>query len=517
MRVVVRSVGVVLLVIFATVLLALMTTMTTVFTLAANTYIVKGTQFGFPVCVPYCGANSTDQQLIDLATPFVPGGIGTPTVVKYPASFWPISVGYFLAPTYNQAVAQGVTALPSPGGSPDSIQSGSVIFGYSQGAAVGSMYKRAFNQYWATHPGTPPAVTFVFVGNVLRPNGGAMTRFPFEIPILDAGGLPPSPTQTAGAAPGQITTYDIARQYDGAADFPTNPLNPFATANALAGLVFLHPTYGSVNMSQAVLQGTYGDTAYYLIPTYPLPLLIPVQMIPVVGPALADTLDPALRVLVEAGYNRTINPGVPTPANFLYFPNPVALTTNLLIAIPTGLDNGIGDVAGASVRPFGTQRPLASNGYVVGGPSLTLANQTNPNPSPTPLGGWWLSPAANPSPPLGATLAPQAPLPVVDTTPPTNLPATSVTTTPKPLAPVAALGPRLNIIRGPIGGSPTAPGVNGIASTINGVVTQATTAITGAASAAVAAVAGVAAAAAGGAPGGASTSSSNSATSSSTP
>jgi hypothetical protein len=513
MRVVVRSVGVVLLVIFATVLLALMTTMTTVFTLAANTYIVKGTQFGLPFCVPYCGANSTNQQLIDLATPFVPGGIGTPTVVIYPASFWPFSVGYFLAPTYNQAVAQGVTALPSPGGSPDSIQSGSVIFGYSQGAAVGSMYKRAFNQYWATHPGTPPAVTFVFVGNVLRPNGGAMTRFPVEIPILDAGGLPPSPTQTAGAAPGQITTYDIARQYDGAADFPTNPLNPFATANAMAGLVFLHPTYGSVNMSQAVLQGTYGDTAYYLIPTYPLPLLIPVQMIPVVGPVLADTLDPALRVLVEAGYNRTINPGVPTPANFLYFPNPVALTTNLLIAIPTGLDNGIGDLAGASVRPFGTQRPLAANGYVVGGPSLTLANQTNPNPSPTPLGGWF-SPAANPSPSPDAALAPQAPpAPVVDTTPPTNLPATSVITTPNPLAPVAALGPRLNIIRGPIGGSPTAPGVNGIASTVNGVVKQATTAITGATSAAIAAVAGVGAAAAGGA----STSSSNSATSGSTP
>jgi hypothetical protein len=204
---------------------------------------------------------------------------------------------------------------------------------------------------------------------------------------------------------------------------------------------------------------------------------------------------------------------VPTPANFLYFPNPVALSTNLLIAIPTGLDNGIGDLAGAGIRPFGTQRPLASNGYVVGGPSLTLANQTNPNPSPTPLGGWF-SPAANPSPPPDAALAPQAPpAPVVDTTPPTNLPATSVTTTPTPLAPVAALGPRLNIIRGPIGGSPTAPGVNGIASTINGVVKQTTTAITGATSAAIAAVAGVAAAAAGGA----STSSSNSATSSSTP
>ena len=343
-----------------------------------------------------------------------------------------------------------------------------------------------------------------------------MERFAgLNIPILDISFIGATPTTTAGATPGQITTYDIARQYDGFADFPTNPLNPLADANALAGVLLVHPGYGSVDMSQAVPQGTYGDTAYYLIPTYPLPLLMPLQIIPGVGPVLADTLDPALRVLVEAGYNRTINPGVPTPANFLYFPNPVALTTNLLIAIPTGLDNGIGDLAGASVRPFGTLRPSASNGYVVGGPSLTLANQTNPNPSPTPLGGWF-SPA-NPSPPLDAAAAPQAPAaPEVDTTPPANLPATDVTTTPKPLAPVAALGPRLNIIRGPIGGSPTAPGVNGAApgvngaaSTINGVVKQTTTAITGAVSAAVSAVAGVAAAAAGGA----STSSSNSATS----
>ena len=41
-------------------------------------------------------------------------------------------------------------------------------------------------------------------------------------------------------------------------------------------------------------------------------------------------LDPAVRLLVEAGYDRTISPGQPTPANFLYFPNPIALDENLL-------------------------------------------------------------------------------------------------------------------------------------------------------------------------------------------
>jgi hypothetical protein len=492
MRVIVRSVGVALLVIVAAVLLALTSTMTSVFTLAASTYIVGGTQFVVPFCLPFCGNLSTPQQNIDLATPYINGTIfnppGNPNVVPYPASFWPISVGYFYAPTYDDAVAQGVAALPSPG----TIQSGSVIFGYSQGANVATVYKRNFNQYYANNPQqTPPPITFVLIGNGNRPNGGALERFNgLYIPGLDFSFNGATPTTTAGALPGQITTYDIARQYDGFADFPTNPLNLLADANAMMGMVLVHPGYGSVNMSQAVFQGTYGDTAYYMIPTYPLPLLMPVQMIPVVGPIVADTLDPVLRVLVEAGYNRTINPGVPTPASVFYFPNPGTLGISLLVAIPTGLDNGIGDLAGAGIRPFDTTRPDAAHGYVVNGPPL----QVDPSQTPPVL----------PSAPLAPSLAQTAaasPQPAVDTTP---APVTSVANTP---APVRTAGPRLNVLTGgPIGGSPTPSGVNGVASTVNGVFKQTTTAITGAVSgvlnAAVAAAGGAAAAA-----GGASTSS----------
>ena len=90
------------------------------------------------------------------------------------------------------------------------------------------------------------------------------------------------------------------------------------------GYFLLHFDYGVIDMSQAVPQGAYGDTAYYLIPTYPLPLLMPLHLIPGVGPILADMWDPALRVLVEAGYDRTINPGVPTPYNPFYSPDPTS-------------------------------------------------------------------------------------------------------------------------------------------------------------------------------------------------
>jgi hypothetical protein len=88
-----------------------------------------------------------------------------------------------------------------------------------------------------------------------------------------------------------------------------------------------------------------------------------------IGHPLADALDAPLRVLMEAGYNRTISPGQPTPWNPLYVPNPISLVVNLAVSIPAGLDNGLQDIIGS--RPFGTQRP---GPYGVGGPSVTYLN-----------------------------------------------------------------------------------------------------------------------------------------------
>jgi len=475
MRVLVRPVGVALLVMVATVLLALTSTMTSVFTLAAATYIIRGTQYAFPLCVPFCApppnisALPTPQQNIDLGTTYIAGTLGNGplppnqqvTLLTYPASFYPFSVGYFDAPTYDQSVAQGVanlTALAPPG----SVQPGTVIFGYSQGAEVATIYKRNFNAYWASNPSAAPNnINFVLIGNPNRPNGGMLERANgFYIPILDVSFDGATPTQTAGAT--GITTFDIARQYDGYADFPTNPLNLLADVNALAGMQFVHLNYQGTNMSQAVFQATYGDTAYYMIPTYPLPLLMPVQVIPVVGPVLADTLDPALRVLVEAGYNRTTNPGVPTPGNFLYFPNPATLATNFLVAIPTGLDNGISDITGT--RPFGTLRPTAANGYVVGGPSLTLPPQPGQlpapvlPPSPPPPGSLWTSLFSTtnqpPQPPVqhvAAVNAGPATQPTITpavqpifTPPELESASTTIPTIPSLLNPVTGLSPLLN-------------------------------------------------------------------------
>jgi hypothetical protein len=468
MRVLIRSAGVALLGIVAAALSALTSTMTTVFTLAAATYIVGGTQFAPPFCVPFCGTLATPQQNIDLATPyvnfFVPStqNPGNPSVVPYPASFWPISTGYLFAPTYNQAVADGVAALPPPNG-PNGIQPGSVIFGYSQGANVATVYKRNFNAAWASNPSGAPPITFVLIGNGNRPNGGALERFNgLYIPILNFSFNGATPTNTAGAAPGQITTYDIARQYDGFADFPTNPLNLLADANAMAGIILVHPGYGSVNPNQAVFQGTYGDTAYYLIPTYPLPLLMPLQMVPVVGPIAVDALDPALRVLVEAGYNRTTNPGVPTPANLLYFPNPTNVGQSLLVAIPLGLQLAQQDITGARVPGTPPDYVQGQGTYGIGGPPVTLPGQT---PPPIPLAQTIATTTSTPND--QQSTAPAA--------------VTAPATTPNP-SPSPAPGPLLNVVR-PSLGSPLLPNGNSVGSSGNGAANAVTSTINGVASA----------------------------------
>ena len=220
-------------------------------------------------------------------------------------------------------------------------------------------------------------------------------------------------------------TVDVTRQYDGWSDFPNNPLNPFATANAIAGIQYLHSDYQSVGLGDALYQGSYGDTDYYMIPSRRLPLLMPLDQAGVPSP-LVTMLDAPTRVLVEAGYDRTVSPGAPTKASILYFPNPVQTGINFIIAIPTGVDDGVQEAA--NIRPFGTPPIDQRSPYGVGGPPvnagsfdatgapLTSAAQPaapipDPRPVSAPQQGPALpaasQPAAQPTP--LQSLAPNAP------------------------------------------------------------------------------------------------------------
>jgi hypothetical protein len=326
------------------------------------TYALKGTQApGFSVM--------TDPQVAALASQYISGTYGSvPSpvmVVNYPGSLFPISTGGFSDPTADQSIATGLTAL----GSDVAGDPAPVIFGYSQGAVVASQYKKKLNaQYVAGSPSTSTP-TYVLIGNPDRPNGGLFQRFAgLYVPFLDLTFDGATPTVSVGAVPGQVTTYDIARQYDGFADFPDNPLNLLAVANAIAGVAYVHTGYQNVDISNAVLQDHYGDTAYYLIPTARLPLLQPLAQLGVPDPVLA-ALDAPLRVLVEAGYDRTISPGQPTAAAILPTGNPLQVAANFFSAIPVGLDDASQEVGDG--RPFGT---TPAGAYGVNGPPVTLSD-----------------------------------------------------------------------------------------------------------------------------------------------
>jgi hypothetical protein len=340
------------------------------------TYGVKPTQIA--------GLLSIDDQAFEnLAEPYLAATVGSVprpfTNVDYPASAFPLT-GLF-SPTADQShaigraeLAKDVTADPAP-----------VIFGYSQGASVVTLYKRDFNALYANPlPGTTiPYPTFVVIGNITRPNGGFFARIPgLHISIIGLRLYGATPTETAGAAPGQITTHDIVGQYDGAADFPAYPANLLALANAVFGTLYVHANYQHLGFSDAVSQGQHGDTAYYMIPAKLLPLLRPLAQLGVPTPLLA-ALDAPLRVLVEAGYDRAASPGQPTPAGLIPAFNPLALAINLARAIPNGIDDGLQQLGLG--RPFGT---TAAGPYGVGKPLLT------PSDTASPMGG-------SPPPPTG--------------------------------------------------------------------------------------------------------------------
>lgn len=237
-----------------------------------------------------------------------------------------------------------------------------VIFGQSQSAMIASYQKSDL----IAHPPTGKAVSFVLLANQNRPNGGIAERFVGTyIPIF--GITFNGATKTNSPQPTPLTTVDYAAQYDGWVDFPTNPLRLLASLNAALGTVFMHNETRPYS-GEPQLQGRFQDSTYYLMPAQLLPLVIPLSQIPVIGLPLARALDPPLRVLVEAGYDRTINPGQPTPAKYLYFPNPLKTLVDFAAAIPTGWDDAISSITGNPAdRPFHTSpQPV----YGVGGPPV---------------------------------------------------------------------------------------------------------------------------------------------------
>lgn len=276
--------------------------------------------------------------------------------------------------TLRESVTEGVAALDScltartcnhnelVDSAPPSASDTFVVFGYSQSAVIAMLEKAVLADEYVDDEG--PDTSFVTMAGP-RPNGGLVARDTTGVVTslllgVQRDELITAPVRTDTRYP----TVDVALQYDGFVDFPLNPWNVVATLNAYIGITLQHGAYRDHSLSNpGVLdQGQYGDTHYYLMPADILPLLAPLEYIPVIGHALADSWDPVLRVIVESGYDRSVSPGVPTPFDPSYSEDPARLARNILAAIPIGVDNGIEELIG--VRPLGTERP---GPYGVGG------------------------------------------------------------------------------------------------------------------------------------------------------
>ncbi len=256
--------------------------------LLATLHYLQGTNIGY---VP------TQQEYEDFIGVVLDGtGTAAPDEpyqqVPYNAGFRPFSHGGFRDLSFDDSVQQGVDNLVA-----QQPATGDVIFGFSQGAAVASLYK-------GTHTGN----TYVLVANPNRPNGGILERFAgctFRFIDVTFNGATPDNGDY---------TVDAARQYDGWADFPAYLWNPVAVANAMMGMILVHGntqfelTSADLEAAKASGDSDYyqldadSHTAYYVVRTYPIPLLMPLDPFPA-RPAIA-ALDAPLRSFIETAYDR---------------------------------------------------------------------------------------------------------------------------------------------------------------------------------------------------------------------
>ena len=288
---------------------------------------------------------------IDPAT----GANYTPVLVPTPESLASTSVPIGLA---DLQAAMGQQPADTP----------YLVEGYSQSAQIAVDEKIQLMQ-----AGQHPDLTFLVLGDPNRPDGGIDERFAGMVtPGLGGGN-----GELNGAEPTDagIPTIDIANQYDPVADYPQFPIDPVSDLNALFGLIYAHAAYGDGIFPEEIpalwppsepLTGPFadeymlgsteivkqvdGDTTFYFIPTTELPLLDPLRSLGVPEPVL-NIFQPALQVIVEAGYDRSIPFGDPTPAELFPTIDPATFTLEFANGVVQGANNAF-ELFGAQLPDF---------------------------------------------------------------------------------------------------------------------------------------------------------------------
>jgi len=261
------------------------------------------------------------------------------------------------------------------------------VYGISQSAIISSLEMRNLAAGTSIFGATPPdasQLNFVLTGNEMNPNGGQFSRFPnLSLTALGLTFYGPTPSDTI------YPTAIYTQEYDGFADFPRYPLNFVSDLNAVLGIAFVHTQYAAIPVSHvdAALElptspGYTGNTHYFMIRTENLPLLTPLRAIPVVGPPLADLIQPDLKVIVNLGYGDPAY-GFSTSyadvwTTFGLFPDvsPGTVVNALAAGTQQGIHDFSADIQHIISQPAAVVPPLALP--AAPDPATTLANLPSP-------------------------------------------------------------------------------------------------------------------------------------------
>ena len=213
-----------------------------------------------------------------------------------------------------------------------------VVFGYSESTSIATQEMINEAALPAYQQFDPADLQFILVEDLNNPDGGFLERLPF----LAGTAFPATPADS----PYDTAIYTV--EYSGSSDFPEYPSDLLADENAAAGFVDLHPlllpgwptSFDPSSLAGAVLEPTSsgydGNTDYFMIPTQDLPLLDLTRDLG--GNAVADLIQPDMRVIIDLGYNWTGGADVVTPADF---GSPPVDTTAVDAYLAAGADQGI--------------------------------------------------------------------------------------------------------------------------------------------------------------------------------
>ncbi len=290
--------------------------------------VVGGTTFPLPNA-QYVSSIMTDFLNNPALSPLT-GALGQS--IYTPEQFWPFTpqLGNL---TLGQSVAQGVQLLNNAINTELSAGNKVIVYGTSQSSLVATNEIR--NLMAMANPPDPSKLSFFLTGDPGNPNGGTFERFTgLYIPLLDVllnGATPPN---------SPYPTVVFTDQYDFVGDFPRYVLNPVSDLNAVVGFLLAFGPHDYVALTTTQIAnaiqlptspGYTGATSYYELPTQNLSLVTPLRwyLPPPYGNALADLLQPDLRVLVDMGYGSGEYANIPTPASLFELPNPFTIVPDL--------------------------------------------------------------------------------------------------------------------------------------------------------------------------------------------